>query len=294
LPPHDAEPRALTRIVRTTVAALEEKVLGTRISEEDIKDRSKADGLTKALALFQSGWLTLQCIARTAHGLTITELELVTMAFVFCAVIAYALWWHKPFDVERKVVLVCSRSDFDKISSEIRLPWATWLATAPGPQQRVSEFGTKRDRHGFIEFCSWLVDVVFIERSDLEAKVFVWLNSAFGITATIFSAIHLAAWDWDFPSPAVKIMWRTFGVIAVGSAISPLFLSAVGDWMGTSNWGMMGDIVNYVIYSIILLSGIVYIPARIGLLVLTFYSFTRMPASTYEPLDWTGVLPHFS
>ena len=269
-------------------------MLGTRISEEDIKDRSKADGLTKALALFQSGWLTLQCIARTAHGLTITELELVTMAFVFCAVIAYALWWHKPFDVERKVVLVCSRSDFDKISSEIRLPWATWLATAPGPQQRVSEFGTKRDRHGFIEFCSWLVDVVFIERSDLEAKVFVWLNSAFGITATIFSAIHLAAWDWDFPSPAVKIMWRTFGVIAVGSAISPLFLSAVGDWMGTSNWGMMGDIVNYVIYSIILLSGIVYIPARIGLLVLTFYSFTRMPASTYEPLDWTGVLPHFS
>ena len=255
-------------------------MLVTRISEEDIKDRSKADGLTKALALFQSGWLTLQCIARTAHGQTITELELVTIAFVFCAVITYVLWWHKPFDAERRLVLVCSRSDFDKISFDTGLS---------GPHQRASEFSTYKDRLALINLTSWLLNVTIPEGQGSG-----WTTSAFGITATIFSAIHLAAWDWDFPSPALGVMWRTFGVIAVASAITPIFTAAVWDFPVASNLGMLKSIVNYALSSIYVLSGIVYIPARIGLLVLTFYCFTRMPASAYEPLDWTGVLPHFS
>jgi hypothetical protein len=41
-----------------------------------------------------------------ASGLSITQLELATMAFVACALIMYIFWWHKPFDVERSQVLV--------------------------------------------------------------------------------------------------------------------------------------------------------------------------------------------
>ena len=39
------------------------------ISQNDIKDRSKADVFTKLFAIGQSSWLIIQCVARTAHGL---------------------------------------------------------------------------------------------------------------------------------------------------------------------------------------------------------------------------------
>lgn len=33
-----------------------------------------------------------------------------TVAFVFCAFLTYLLWWHKPFDIERKNVIMCRTS----------------------------------------------------------------------------------------------------------------------------------------------------------------------------------------
>lgn len=39
------------------------------ITQNDIKDRSKADAFTKIFAIGQSSWLIVQCIARAAEGL---------------------------------------------------------------------------------------------------------------------------------------------------------------------------------------------------------------------------------
>lgn len=39
------------------------------ITQNDIKDRSKADAFTKLFAIGQSSWLIVQCIARAAQGL---------------------------------------------------------------------------------------------------------------------------------------------------------------------------------------------------------------------------------
>ena len=51
------------------------------LSEEDINDRSKGDGLSKGLVVLQTAWFVIQCIARKAQGLVITQLELSTLAF---------------------------------------------------------------------------------------------------------------------------------------------------------------------------------------------------------------------
>ncbi|KAL8657650.1 MAG: hypothetical protein Q9226_001712 [Calogaya cf. arnoldii] len=50
------------------------------ISEVDIRDKSKADGLAKVL--------------------DISFLEINTFAHAVCALLIYALWWHKPLDIE--------------------------------------------------------------------------------------------------------------------------------------------------------------------------------------------------
>ncbi|KDR77170.1 hypothetical protein GALMADRAFT_155817 [Galerina marginata CBS 339.88] len=70
-----------------------------KITEEEIRDRSKGDGLSKALVILQTSWFIAQCVARRTQGLTITELELITAAYAVLNGIMYFLWWNKPLDV---------------------------------------------------------------------------------------------------------------------------------------------------------------------------------------------------
>jgi hypothetical protein len=74
-----------------------------KITEAEIEDRSKGDGLSKALAVGQTGWFIMQCIARRAQDLIITELELATVAFAVVNVAIYFLWWKKPLGVQCSV-----------------------------------------------------------------------------------------------------------------------------------------------------------------------------------------------
>jgi len=69
------------------------------ITKEEIADRSKGDYLSKTIVLFQTIWFVGQCIARGAYGLTLTELEVVTVAFASLTGVTYYLWWDKPLDV---------------------------------------------------------------------------------------------------------------------------------------------------------------------------------------------------
>ena len=70
------------------------------ITEEEIKDRSKADGLAKGIAVLQTTWFIAQCLSRPAQGLIITEIELITLAIAALNGILYFLWWNKPLDVK--------------------------------------------------------------------------------------------------------------------------------------------------------------------------------------------------
>jgi hypothetical protein len=60
---------------------------------------SKSDVLSKGFAILQTTWFILQCTARQAEHLHITELEIVTVAFAVLNFATYALWWNKPVDV---------------------------------------------------------------------------------------------------------------------------------------------------------------------------------------------------
>ncbi|KAF9460305.1 hypothetical protein BDZ94DRAFT_1137939, partial [Collybia nuda] len=66
---------------------------------EEIEDHSKGDEISKGLALLQTGWFILQCIARARQHLPLTELEIVTLAFAALNVVIRVIWWEKPLDV---------------------------------------------------------------------------------------------------------------------------------------------------------------------------------------------------
>lgn len=76
-----------------------------KIKKEDICDKSKSDGLSKFIACVQAAWMFVQITGRLAAGLQITLLEVNTLGHVFCALVMYVLWWHKPRMVREPIII---------------------------------------------------------------------------------------------------------------------------------------------------------------------------------------------
>lgn len=81
------------------------------VSEDAIWDKSKANGLAKAIVCIQAAWFCAQCIARLGQGMPVSLLELNTFAHAICALLVYVLWWDKPLDVSEPTVIDVSQSD---------------------------------------------------------------------------------------------------------------------------------------------------------------------------------------
>ena len=73
------------------------------ITEAEIWDRSKGDALSKLIAILQTTWFILQCIARSQQQLALTELELVTLALASLNAVTFAFWWNKPISVREPI-----------------------------------------------------------------------------------------------------------------------------------------------------------------------------------------------
>jgi hypothetical protein len=97
------------------------------ITEEEIKDRSKGDYLSKGIVVLQTTWFIIQIISRAASRLTITELEVVTLAFSTLIGVIYYLWWDKPLDVRCSVPVhlvehITGRATADNITDDDSFP----------------------------------------------------------------------------------------------------------------------------------------------------------------------------
>lgn len=70
------------------------------LTEAQIRDKSKADGLKKTIVCAQALWFCIQCFTRLAQSLPVSLLEVNTFAHSLCTLLIYVLWWDKPLDVE--------------------------------------------------------------------------------------------------------------------------------------------------------------------------------------------------
>jgi hypothetical protein len=313
------------------------------MSKEEINDLSKADVFTKLFACVQSIWLVVQSIARVSVGLPITQLELATIALVFCALIMYALWWNKPFGVERTVTI---HTIYDgNISATIAAIKRTELDPARLEWSRhnhVVKFSNIIDEtHGNLEsYFKWrlkatfpgllppnlsygmLVDMALntladTERNDLVefGKALVRMTSnifgksrwisidrefatciTFYAAGTLFSAFHIGAWNWEFPTSTVRTIWRSFALAATGAGPLAVIVVIIGvatiDSLGSRL--RLRHICGSVTIGALGLLLVAYVLARLGLVVLVFYCFSSMPAAVYETVNWTEFLPHFA
>jgi hypothetical protein len=75
------------------------------ITEEEIKDRSKGDGLSATLTIVQTTWFITQFSLRLGQGLAVTHIEWLTVAVAIFNGALYFCWWQKPLNVQFPIPL---------------------------------------------------------------------------------------------------------------------------------------------------------------------------------------------
>ncbi|KAF8631745.1 hypothetical protein AX17_005033 [Amanita inopinata Kibby_2008] len=69
------------------------------ITAEEVKDKSKGDAIAKSIVLLQTTWFVVQAVQRASQHLTVTALELTTLAHTLLNAFIYWCWWNKPLNV---------------------------------------------------------------------------------------------------------------------------------------------------------------------------------------------------
>lgn len=127
-----------------------------------------------------------------------------------------------------------------------------------------------------------------------KTNSYLTLSFSLGILPLIYGGIHLAAWNFDFPSHVESILWKVSGFIIMGLipvVLLLLFLgSAVGDYLTSSSvedYIEAASVLGLVIPGVIL-----YGFARIFLVVESFISLRHVPIGVYAAVPWVQNIPH--
>ncbi|KAK0715411.1 hypothetical protein B0H67DRAFT_488077, partial [Lasiosphaeris hirsuta] len=237
-------------------------------------------------------WLVINSFTRAARGLSISQLELATMAFIICALVMYGFWWNKPFNVERRHTLV-QRGQGD---SPVPICNLEDRIADLETQDAYNMFAPKGARGEADNSKDYLGDLI---------------SAATYTTGLLFSAVHLAAWNWQFPSPLIRTLWRWFATAALVTSVGPLWVipllyasktwvSLVKFWGFYEAWSASGRVeiffakcLHLLVRCVFALVFIIYIVSRLVLLTLIFYCFISTPVSTYDRVEWAEFIPHF-
>ncbi|KAJ7207241.1 hypothetical protein GGX14DRAFT_698321 [Mycena pura] len=248
-----------------------------KVQEKTIKDKSKGDALSKGVALLQGLWFVTQCLARAVQHLPVTELEVATLAFAVVNVFIWVLWWEKPLDVQDPIAI-----GYGEEVSEVHSPVLSWkdrlfalIGTFPEDYNPVSSNSVPS---------FWAVS----EADDDEGKYTDIPGITEFIVGSVFGAIHCAAWYASFPSSDEMWMWRSCAVSVTAIPLLGLIaLAIVSKIEGNST------IFRAVALPVFVLSILLYIVARLFLIVLPFTALRALPPGAFVDVDWNLYLPHF-
>jgi hypothetical protein len=294
------------------------------ITEKQIEDRSKGDPLSKGFVLLQTSWFVLQCIARGVQHLPVTELELVTLAFAALNLVIYGLWWKKPLNVScpLPVYTVVDTTGLPAPEPESEVHQTLGACNEQGRNETgVHEKGRFRDR-----FRCNPMKLIWSALKEALLKVFIFMITGIGdiaeeqrvhtfysctrycgemygsiaiittVVTLVFGAIHCVAWFFQFPTHTEQSLWRLSSclIIVIPVLVLLVYLRFIDRWEIRDG----GDIIPFasaiaVFMRLFLLPPVIlYIAARVTLLILPLISLRRLPAGAYQTVRWTTFILH--
>ena len=242
------------------------------LTREDIEDRSKAGDIGKLFAGVQIGWLILQCIARAGYHLPISQLEISTVAFGVCTIIAYGFWWNKPMDIKMTTPVFYDGELPPTINTESK-----------GWNDRKERRRVKMTTR-------------MITRGSQKSMFFNLVLPLFSIS-TLFGSIHLIAWNFDFVDPSDRLIWRSCSLIASLMPIPiacSLQIASIWDPAARSDsrQGKSAPELAALVVCCYFLSIIAYMCARLLLMFQVFYCLRLLPVGTFRSVPWIQYIPH--
>jgi hypothetical protein len=158
--------------------------------------------------MVQGLWFTTQCLARVHQHLAVTELEVATLAFALVNVFIWLLWWNKPLDVQRQIVVGPAKPPDALPIMVVPIAFRNRFLSAIEGHWDISEYDPLLST-SVPSFWSLLRD----EIGDIQGYVAPLAIEA--LVGAVFGAIHCAAWNADFPTAVEKWIWRSCSSLIV-------------------------------------------------------------------------------
>ncbi|KAF7979531.1 hypothetical protein HWV62_42116 [Athelia sp. TMB] len=246
-------------------------------SSDELANQSKGDALSKGVAIVQTMWFVMQCIARRIENLPVTSLEVMTLAYTVITVAMYIVWWHKPLNISC-AVRVPEEELEEHNPDEYNSAWGRIGAYIIGTQDQYVDLRQCRRVPTF-----WAGD-----RND-DSNGFATADAIALFVAMVFGAVHCIAWSHGFQSPLEQQVWRasTITIIAVPPALAAILAVLF----------LMGDTLSDKLRTISVVSfyvplALIYITARLALIVVSFTSLRMLPVAAFQTVQWTTFVPH--
>ncbi|KAG1766124.1 hypothetical protein EV702DRAFT_797333 [Suillus placidus] len=246
------------------------------ITEAEIDDRSKDDGLSKSVAILQLAWFVSQLVARYVQRLPMTLLEIDTLSVAALTCICYVLWWKKPKDVglpykvhwkgatlPGELTYEKSHPRWDPIVHPLDSIMSNRVLISPWAvrSRRVPSLGGYGESH---------------------AKLTLLLGCSSGM---VFGGIHYLGWNYSF---GFQLNWRAVALLM--TCVPIIFLLAVGYdmWRGDNSVSRNKKGV----FVIGVFTVLMYFILRGILIAYTIKSLQSLPPGIYDTVAWTEYIPH--
>ncbi|KAJ5123494.1 hypothetical protein N7448_009591 [Penicillium atrosanguineum] len=293
---------------------------------EDIKDKSKLDGLARMIASLQAAWFLINCIIRAAQHLFLTTLEITTLSFIIIFFFTSFCWRHKPQDISRSMILH-TNTPIATIRSECRpRPEKEWHQTPLDFLSR-NEWLCSRLWRYYVQILQYLHIPIFARPitkpydripSDNFLRLDRIADSIFAPCMLLFACMFMFAWNFEFPTPTERLLWRIAAVYQVlfGSVgalicwyadvfILPKHVESVEKPPNKLFHRLAWKLRNIhpdrdpdlavplkVLLPNVLLS-FLYCSSRVFILVEDLIGLRSLPESAFQTVSWSKYIPHW-
>ena len=267
------------------------------IDSNEIDANSHLDILSKSVTVGQAAWTGIQIIARLIEGLNVSLIEVVTAAFILMAIPTYAYWYRKPYNigVAKPAVIKIDLSSLPSVpedsttadgatrTDQILRPYRAWAQMLRSILESPKEVTQHNDPFTFPGL-RWIPPKYQLAVGFTFATI-PWLS---------LTAVHLGAWNYEFPTIVEAWMWRVSCIYLVAGPLLYGFYGIIDHYVETKpDFGRhVPEWSKNCMGACMILLFCIYIVARLFVIVEPFISLRFAPAGIYDKVNWTSYWAH--